>query len=466
MFHKRYVLASLLVLALVSVASAEWNEQVLYSFQGGTDGSEPTGGMAFDTAGNLYGATTEGGAFTPSCGGTCGTVFELSPPRKKGDPWTETILYVFGGHDLGDGDEPTGGLIRDAAGNLYGVTGYGGSGDCTLLGIAVACGTAYELSPPSRPGGSWTETVLYSFQGGEDGYLPQGDLVFDESGNLYGATMFGGGEGKNCNLYYGGNCGTIFELSPPKVKDGAWTEKLLHSFASAGLWSALGDGAEPNGGLILDDAGNLYGTTYFGGYALAQCNGGVDGTGCGAVFELIKPANEHDDWTENIIHRFVSSDGAGPEAGLTWDASGNLYGTTLFGGGSRYPSGTIFRLQPQPDGAWTYQILYSFVDDNNGGYPVGPLAFGPDGHLFGTTTAGGIRTQGTLLQLDPLTTGTNTWGVAALYGFAGYGDVAYPDAKLILSRSGVIYSTSLEGGTGSIQNCQSAGCGTVYKVSP
>jgi hypothetical protein len=176
------VLASLaLICTVVSSAHAEWKEKVLYSFQGTPDGAVPTGAVVFDKAGNLYGATGDGGASNCDGPGQCGTVYQLSPPVQEGGSWTETVLYVFKGHAYNDGATPEGGLVIDAAGNLYGTTGYGGSGPCTLLGGAVGCGTVYELSPPAEHGDPWTETVLYSFQGGHDGFVASGDLVFDKA---------------------------------------------------------------------------------------------------------------------------------------------------------------------------------------------------------------------------------------------------------------------------------------------
>src|SRR5579863_3712465 len=182
----------LLLFLMFATASAEWEEKVLYSFQGGTtDGALPAGGVVFDKAGNLYGATTQGFGFCPPA--QCGSVFQLAPPAKQGDPWTETVLHVFTGNVNGDGDTPAGGLVIDSLGNLYGTTAYGGTGDCVLLGTKVGCGTVYEMTPPQTKGGKWTETVLYSFPSPKQGYLPNGNLVFDAAGNLYGATEFGGG---------------------------------------------------------------------------------------------------------------------------------------------------------------------------------------------------------------------------------------------------------------------------------
>jgi hypothetical protein len=211
--------------------------------------------VVFDKQGNLYVATTDGGP--PSCapiGGACGTVYELSPPAKEGDPWTATLIRMFEGKKSNDASVPTGGLILDGAGNLYGVTGYGGTGDCVLVGVPAGCGTVYELSPPAQKGGAWTETILYSFPSSKQGYLPNGGLIFDSEGNLYGATMFGGGQGTACDPFYQ-YCGAVFKLSPPKTKGGKWAEHVLHSFAGGT------DGANPKGSLVLDNKGAIYGTT-------------------------------------------------------------------------------------------------------------------------------------------------------------------------------------------------------------
>src|SRR5579885_486299 len=166
MLNKLHPLVSFWIVALavlVSIPSAGAKEKVLYSFQGGAnDGAVPAGGVVFDTAGNLYGATQQGGNGTcPPA--QCGSIFELSPPTQQGGKWTETVLYIFKGVSAGDGSTPTGGLIIDSSGNLYGVTGYGGAGNCVLLGTLVGCGTVFQMSPPTQKGGAWTETVIYSF---------------------------------------------------------------------------------------------------------------------------------------------------------------------------------------------------------------------------------------------------------------------------------------------------------------
>jgi hypothetical protein len=311
--------------ALVSVASASWKEKVLYSFQSVPDGAAPVGGIVFDQAGNLYGATTEGGSSSCVSVAQCGTVYQLAPPAKQGDPWTETVLYVFKGNASNDGASTGGGLVIDSAGNLYGTTAYGGTGNCVLLGTLMGCGTVYELSPPKQKGGAWTETVLYSFPTPKQGYLPQGDLVFDKVGNLYGATEFGGGHGTTCNGFYQ-YCGAVFQLSPPKTKGGKWTEKVLHGFAGIAQGKQFGDGANPNGGLVLDSKGKVYGTTYIGGYNCPHNSN----QGCGTVFQLHPPATKGGAWTEKVIHRFNPANAyeAWPMAGLIMDRNGRVFGTT------------------------------------------------------------------------------------------------------------------------------------------
>jgi len=441
-------------LAFVALAtnhsSAEWKEKVLYSFQGGTDGQLPVGSIVFDSAGNLYGATTQGGATNCSPLADCGTVFQLTPPPKKGDPWTETVLYTFKGAKYGDGDEPAGGLLIDSQGNLYGTTAYGGTGDCVLLGVKGGCGTVYELSPPQQKGDAWTETILYSFPTAKQGYLPNGDLVFDSAGNLYGATQFGGGKGTTCDKFYQ-YCGAVFELSPPKTKGGKWTEKVLHGFAGIANGQQFGDGASPNGGLVLDSKGAIYGTTYIGGY---NCPHNSE-QGCGTAFEL-QPPTKSGAWTETVLYRFNrnAADNGLPSAGFVMDGRGDLYGTTL---------GTVFRLSAPraKSGHWKETILYTFSQEAYG--PEGALIFGQGGSLCGTTYSSNTF-HGTVFKLKPPSRKRGAWALRILYGFTGPPDGAQPAAKLISDKHGNLYSTTTLGGSGT--GCGFAGCGTVFEVKP
>jgi hypothetical protein len=443
-------------LSLAIPASAEWKEKVLYSFQGGTDGSTPVGGVIFDSAGNVYGATQDGGSASCRSIYECGTVYQLAPPATKGDAWTETVLYVFQGNAKNDGASPFGGLVMDSSGNLYGTTAYGGTGDCVLLGSKLGCGSVFELSPPTRKGGAWTERILYSFPNSKRGYVPWGNLVFDKSGNLYGSTIYGGDGGTTCDLFYGGQCGVVFELSPPKQKGGKWTEKVLHGFASGT------DGANPNGGLVLDGKGNVYGTTYMGGDQSGECAGG----GCGTAFELEPPTKTGGAWKEKVIHRFQGGqDGDNPWAGLVFGENGDPYGTTLTGGANG-GGGTVFRLTPPSNGseAWKKVILYGFNGTGGGLDVESPVVFDPKGNLYGATLDSGGNYYGTVYRLRPPKEKADTWTFNMLYGFQAPPDGGQPAAGLVFDKSGNLYGTTTQGGSGA--GCGFQGCGTVFQVSP
>jgi uncharacterized protein YceK len=445
----RVCLLFAVALTLAVPASAEWKEKVLYSFQGGANnGSVPVGGVVFDQLGNLYGVTSDGGG-----------VYKLSPPTHKGGSWTESVLYVFQGNSKGDGASPSGGLIIDSVGNLYGVTAYGGTGNCVLLGISVGCGTVYKLSPPKQKGGAWKETILYSFPTADEGYFPNGDLVFDSAGNLYGATIFGGGKGTSCDKFYGGNCGAVFELSPPKTKGGNWTEEMLHAFAGGTAGKKFGDGAYPYGGLVFDAKGVIYGTTSFGGNESGVCQGGNGFSGCGTVFTLKPPTQGSGAWTERILHRFAdANDGAGPTGSLTFDAKGHLYGTA---GGGIQQDGVVFRLTRKVNGNWAEVVIHAFTDNAHGRGPSGPVTFDSVGNLYGVA-GWGQYFAGVVYRLAPKS-GRTSWSYSLPYEFNGAPDGAGPEAGLILDRVGNLYGTTQGGGTG--QACQ-GGCGTVFEVSP
>jgi hypothetical protein len=274
--------------------------------------------------------------------------------------------------------------------------------------------------------------------------LPNGDLVFDKSGNLYGATVFGGTKGTTCDPYYGGQCGVVFEISPPKQKGGAWTQKVLHNFAGGT------DGANPNGGLVLDGNEAVYGTTYAGGDSRGDCGA----SGCGTAFELKPTAKKDDTWTEKRLHVFDSDSDRLPSSGLTFDTQGNLYGTTV---------GTVFRLSAPPtkSGHWKETILYTFTQEAYG--PEGPLIFDQSGGLCGTTHSSNTF-HGTVFKLKPSSRKGGAWVLSILYGFTGPPDGAQPAAKLISGKHGNLYSTTTQGGSGT--GCGFAGCGTVFEVSP
>jgi len=292
-----------------------WTETVLHSFGNGNDGIAPFAGLVFDKAGNLYGTTFRGGTSVPSvCPDSCGTVFELSPGSNS--QWTEKVIYIFCSQsDCADGASPASQLIFDSTGNLYGTTQSGGS-------VAQHTnGTVFELSPTQN--GQWSEVVLYAFQGGaDDGEFPEGGLAQDANGNLYGATQFGYSAPAG-----GANNGTVFKLT--KGSQGQWTETLINGFCSQ---ANCDDGSQPLAGVMLDQSGNVYGTTFMGG-----------AFDWGVVYKLT--AQNIGFWPESILYAFEGAgDGFNPHAGLILDNSGNLYGVAFQGGADG--NGVVFKITP------------------------------------------------------------------------------------------------------------------------
>src|SRR5579872_172159 len=436
-----------------------FTEHLVYAFQPENDGAfQPTGGVVFDKKGNLYGATLHGGTGGTDCiGSSCGTIYQLAPTGELNGSWTESVLYSFTGKDFNDGQLPNGGLIIDSSGNIYGVTAYGGSGNCTLLGGLVGCGTVFELSPPVEPGGVWTETILYNFQSGNDGYLPNGNLVFDEAGNLYGATMFGGGFG-TCDAPFYPNCGTVFELSPPPVKGGPWTENALYSFRGGT------DGANPNGGLALDREGLIYGTTPLGGSSL--CNSD-SGPGCGTVFQLTPATATEGKWTERLLHIFrdnvatAPNDGSGPSGGVIFDDLGNLYGTTA--GGGLYGDGTVFQIErPRAfERTWNEIIIRTFGAPGSGdGFsPQTPLTSDLHGGFYGTTLGGGAYSGGTVFRLCSTDDSRRTWNFTVTYALNALDgqNPVQPISSVTLFRASEF---------GAAMNFGTSSQGAVYRIGP
>jgi len=360
----------------------------------------------------------------------------------------EKVLHSFPGGS--DGSYPVAGLIADSAGNLYGTTRYGG---------ANSSGTVFKLTPS---GGSWSETVIYSFAGGNDGSSPAASLVMDKAGNLYGTTRFGGPA----------SAGTVFELSP---SGSSWTETVLYSFTGGadggspqaaltwrngslygttpqggvssngvvfhltqvnGKWNervlygfagGSSDGAYSYGPVIFDKAGNIYGTTESGGPNQA-----------GAVFEMQRSGRT---WTEKVLYFFTGNlDGGTLDGGVIFDSAGNLYGTTASGG--KNSVGTVFELVAS-NGGWTEQVLYNFTGGLDGGFPSAGLIIDKNGNLFSTTYIGGTNSSGTVFQLTPSAGG---WTETVLYSFTGGSDGGFPLASLLL-RNGHLFGTTVEGGT-------------------
>ena len=452
-------LALIFTLYFALPAHAQYAESIPYTFAGGSDGASPASGLIFDSKGNLYGTAVNGGNTSGSnCPGQdpptgCGVVFELTPPSGGSGPWTETVLYTFQGGS--DGAYPQSNLIFDSKGSLYGTTSNGGDTSGTICSGIGGCGVVFELSPPTGGSGSWTETVLYTFTGGNDGSVPYASLIFDFSGNLYG-TASGGGSGLD---------GVVFELSPPSGGHGPWTETPLYSFTGAD------DGGSPLANLIFDSSGNLYGTTYGGG------------SSHGVVFALSPPSGTGS-WTESVLYTFTGhADGGYPYAGLTFDSKGNLFGTTAIGGDRSGATckrtagcGVVFELSPPSGGTgpWTEAPVYTFTANTDGGYPYAGVVLDSKGNLFGTTVQGG-DTSGTIcsasvgcgvvFELTP-PSGTGSWSETVLYTFSGGSDGGFPYAAPLFDSTGNLFGTTSYGGNSSGSNCADvAGCGVVFELS-
>jgi uncharacterized repeat protein (TIGR03803 family) len=333
-----------------------WTETVLYNFLGpfpANDGANPHYGvLPVRTNGvisALYGTCVWGGQYN------AGAIFKLTP--QQDGTWAENVLHSFGSI-AGDGGNPMGGLVMDKRGALYGTTQGGGTG---------GGGTVFQLK---QQGEIWNEHVLYNFNVPA---FPEGHLVFDKSGALYGSTA---SDGPTFS-------GTVFQLVPPQTGND-WTYNLLYTFTGQNM-----DGGDPRGGLIFDDKGSLYGTTERGGIA-----------GLGTVFRLDPPLPGHTTWTETQLYRFkdVASDGASPVTGLIFDKNGALYGTTSAGG--TFYGGTVFKLTPKPTEPWRKKILWSFGGPGDGSGPWAPLMM-KAGALYGTTLGGGTYSEGVVYRITP-----------------------------------------------------------------
>jgi uncharacterized repeat protein (TIGR03803 family) len=386
---------------------------VLYTFTGGTDGAFPDG-LIRDSAGTFYGTTAQG----VGCGGFgCGTVFKLRGKKK-------TLLHNFTGKSDGSGPE---GILLDHEGVLSGTTTFGGK--CS------DCGAIYTLN-------SRTKKIVVQYRFSKAGGTgPNGGLVRDADGNLYGTNKFGGTNG--CRG--AGGCGTVFRL------DSTGKESTLYKFKGGH------DGAYPRVGLVRDGAGNLYGTTEQGGDL--TCVFDPPPNGCGVVFKINKAGKE------TVLHRFTGSDGEDPGdigvgASLVRDADGNLYGTTPFGGSgagicgldSSQPCGTVYKL----DTSGKLTVLFNFTGQEDGGIPTSALVRDSKGNLYGTTSIGGATGYGTVFKLD------NAGQHTVLYNFTGGMDGQEPDG-LIRDSAGNLYGVTAGGGDA---NCDGGfGCGTVFKLA-
>ncbi|MFZ0708313.1 MAG: choice-of-anchor tandem repeat GloVer-containing protein, partial [Candidatus Korobacteraceae bacterium] len=321
----------------------------------------PTSGVTLGPDGTVYGATFYGGNGGCEYNEGCGTLFKLTPSNGG---WTESLLHTFGIVD-GDGVYPSGSLIRDEIGAIYGTTAGGGAGS----------GTVYKLTPSE---GNWSENVIYSFgDRAGDGGSPTGGVILDSGGILYGTTSYGGSSG----------WGTVFQLARSEL---GWEENILYSFQGGR------DGATPQGGLIVGGAGDLYGTTS------EASSGRLIG---GTVFRLTPSGS---DWVHTVLHSFPAGQCfcfyEGPVASLTMDAAGNLYGTTYADGA--YLQGSVFKLTRTDEG-WTYISLHDFTGGSDGRWPMGSLTFDANGNLYGTASGGGDHSHcyyngcGVIFEIKP-----------------------------------------------------------------
>jgi uncharacterized repeat protein (TIGR03803 family) len=392
----------------VSLGSAQAGSfQTIDTFEGlgSGDGGNPVASLIADSAGNLYGTTTWGGAtcrYNRKIG--CGTVFKLAPPSLRGGKWTKTILHAFQGGKH-DGNFPDAALTADSAGNLYGTTSFGGR---------YSLGTVFRLAADG------SEKLLYSFctNGNSndcaDGAVPMSGVIADQTGNLYGTTTFGGNE-NFCGDSSPPGCGVVFKIAPNG------TETVLYAFCPS---VKCADGGAPEGGLIADAEGNLYGTTSFGGTS-TSCY-----PGCGTVFKLAP------DGTETVLYSFAGGNGGEtPLAGLVADKQGNLYGTTSRGGdtgcGGGFGCGIVFSVAP--DGS--ERVLHAFTGGNDGESPRDSLIVDNLGNLYGTTVQGGQNSVGVVFMIAP------GGQVTVLHNFSGGSGGAYPYAGLLF-KNGHFFGTT------------------------
>jgi uncharacterized repeat protein (TIGR03803 family) len=383
-------------LALTGAAHAA-TERVLFDFSLAR-GWSPEDGVVL-RGGHLFGTTTQGGPFGN------GIVFELT---RMENGWTEHILHAFKGPD---GAIPVAGVTFDTAGNIYGTTSSDASGH----------GLVYKLTP--SPGG-WVESVLHTFTGGTDGEAPIARMIFDDAGNLYGTTLFGGAFG----------CGVVFKLTPTQEED--WTEIVLHSFSGC----SVGFG-HPQAGVVLKD-GELYGATYDGG-----------AYGFGTIFKLTPSENE---WTETVLYTFTGgADGRAP-SGVIFKA-GRLWGTTFLGGipSETQPNGNgvVFELAPSAND-WTETVIYSFTGAADGSLPVASVTLDRKGNVYGTTVSGGVHGHGTVFKLSRSHGG---WTETVLHSFDGGSDGDLLLSGLTLDRSQNLYGTTAAGGA--------SGGGVVFRIN-
>ncbi len=424
------VTAVVLATAFFSVLAHAQTESVLYNFVPGWTGNYPDGTVVLDNSGNVYGSTQFGG----SC---CGTVYELSPTSSGG--WTYKVLHGFSNSSLGAYVSPS--LVRDSAGNLYGTTINGGNlnVDCNGTG----CGVVFELSPTSS--GPWKETVLHTFSGGADGANPFGGLLIGPDGSLYGTTVRGGNN-HQCATKYVQGCGVVYRLTKGTT---GWHFSVLYTFTRV-----VGD--NPNPELVMDTAGNLYGTT----------------AGFGQILFELTPTSSGE-WTETTLVNFTNTGWGTPENGLIIDAAGNLYGTTLNFSGECPTSGscgTVFELSPLAGGGWTLSALHTFQAGTDGAYPIS-VSMDSVGNLYGVTFYGisdvtdcGVSGCGIVYELSPASGGSWTETILDIFKDGADGN---PNgiAGIAVDAAGNVFGTAAAGGSNTTACQDRNGCGVIFEIT-
>lgn len=403
--HFRIGAIALSAVFILSLAAATaTTTDVIFSFDE-DDGEYADTDLETDSAGNIYGTTVLGGDFGS------GTVFKLTHTSTG---WVQTVLYSFTSGT--DGGEPYKGVTIDRQGNLYGTTVTGASGSCE-----GGCGVVYKLT---NSGGTWTQTVIHAFTGGDDGSGPGARVTLDPNGDVYGMTPTGGAYG----------LGTIYRLH--EEHHGTWNFTVIHAFTGGA------DGSSGSAGRMVLRKGRLFG---------AATTGGTYGSGI--LFEL-KPRGNGGHWNFRTIYSFRGQpDGSFPYGALLFDRMDNIYGTTYYGGDNGI--GSVYQLSPRARGEWDESVLYSFQKGNDGNSPISNLVTDDVGNLYGTTSEGGLG-SGVIFKLSPI--GSGQWMETVVHAFQGPPDGAFPYNGMVVDGFGNFYGATVHGGDN--------GDGAVYKFTP
>jgi len=400
-FRIRAVVATAAFVLSVATATAVMTD-VIFSLEE-NEGEYADTDLETDSAGSIYGTTVLGGDFGS------GTVFQLTPTPNG---WMHSVLYSFTGG--ADGGEPYKGVTLDREGNLYGTAVTGGSGSCE-----GGCGVVYKLT---NSGGTWTQSVIHAFTGGDDGSGPGARVTVDRSENVYGMAPTGGAYG----------LGTIYKIHPA---GGAWDFRVIHAFTGGA------DGSSGSAGRMILRKGRLYGAATTGG-----------NYGSGVVFELTPSAVGG--WHFRTIYSFQGQpDGSFPYGALLFDGSGKVYGTTYYGGANGI--GAVYKLSPRPVGEWDENVIYSFEEGSDGNSPISNLVFDTVGNLYGTTSEGGLG-SGTIFKLSPI--GGGQWAETVVHPFQGPPDGAFAYNGMVVDRFGNFYGATVHGGDNDD--------GSIYKLTP